>query len=357
MGLNFTLQNNKWLHDRTILYVISGSRAYGTNNAESDYDYKGVAVAPRVYRDGYLKQFEQQLIKVPDATIFDCRKFFKLAADCNPNIIEVLWSTPDMLEHCTPAGELLLAHRDDFLSRKAVYTFTGYAVAQLKRIKSHKRWLLDPPIKQPERADFGLAANPEIPKHQRDAALAAIRKRIDAWEIDFRDMAASDKIDILTKLQDTLVEISVARDTKFAAAARLIGYSDNLIEILERERLFKEAINNWQQYNTWKANRNATRSALEVRSGYDTKHGMHLVRLMRMCQEILTDGVVHVKRPDAQELLTIRNGAWSYDRLLGFATDQEQKLLELAKTSELPKQPNRPRLDALCCEITAMVGD
>lgn len=355
MALALNLTNNQWLHERTILYVLHGSRAYGTDRPDSDYDYKGVAVSPRVYRDGYLQRFEQQLIKEPDATIFDIRKFFKLAADCNPNIIEVLWSAPESIIHCTPAGALLLDHKEDFLSRKAVYTFSGYAMSQLKRIRSHKKWLLDPPTHQPARAEFGLAPNPEIPKHQRDAAMAAIRKRIDSWELDLRDMAASDKVDILTKIRESLAEMSIARDVKFAAAARLIGFDENLIDILERERQFKEAIKNWQQYNDWSTKRNAKRAKLEADYGYDTKHGMHLVRLMRMCEEILRDGVVVVRRPDADELSAIRNGAWSYEQLLDYASTQEAHLLELAKTSSLPKKPNHKKLDALCCELTEMV--
>lgn len=357
MALNLTLSSNQWLLDRTILYVLHGSRAYGTSNATSDYDYKGVAVSPKAYRNGYMLRFEQQLVKEPDATIFDIRKFFMLAADCNPNIIEVLWSDPNAIMHCTAAGHLLLSNKEEFLSKKAVYTFSGYAVAQLKRIKSHKKWLLEPPSHQPTRAEFNLAPLPEIPKQQRDAALAAIDKRIDSWELDLRDMAASDKIDILAKIRDSFVELSIANDTKFAVAARLIGYDENLIDLLERERKYKEAIKNWQHYNEWKEKRNEKRAKLEADFGYDTKHGMHLVRLMRMCEEILRDGIVHVRRPDAEELLAIRNGAWSYDKLIEYAAAQEQHLFELAKTSTLPKQPNHKKLDALCCEITEMVGN
>jgi len=355
VALNLVLQNNKWLYDRTILYVLHGSRAYGTHTPESDYDYKGVAVAPRQYRDGYAFRFEQQCIKEPDATIFDIRKFFKLAADCNPSIIEVLWSDPTDVIHCTAAGQLLLDHKHEFLSRKAVYTFSGYAISQLKRIRSHKKWLLDPPTHQPTRIEFGLPLIPEMPKNQRDAAEAAIRKRVDGWELDLRDMAASDRVDVLAKIRESLVEMSIANDAKFAAGARLIGYDENFINFLEHERAYKRAVTNWRQYNEWKAKRNVKRAKLEADFGYDTKHGMHLVRLMRMCEEILCDGVVIVKRPDADTLNAIRGGSWSYERLLDYAEAQEKRLFELVKTSPLPKRPNHKKLDALCCEITKMV--
>ena len=334
---------------------VAGSRAYGTSTPASDWDYRGVVVAPRVYRDGYLHKFEQLVLKDPDCTIFDIRKFFKLAADSNPNVLELLWLDDTSYVEKGIGFDLLRQNRSLFLSKKALHTFVGYSISQLKRINSHKKWLLEPPTHQPTREEFGLAALPEIPKSQRDAAMAAIRKRIDSWELDLRDMAASDKIDVLTKIRESLAEMQIASSAKFAAAARLIGYSENFLQLLERERRYKDAVKNWQQYNDWKLKRNKKRAKLESNYGYDTKHGMHLVRLMRMCEEILTEGVVLVKRPDAKELLAIRNGAWSYDKLVSWAKDKEVELLELSRVSALPKRPPHKQLDKLCCELTAMV--
>lgn len=58
------------------------------------------------------------------------------------------------------------------------------------------------------------------------------------------------------------------------------------------------------------------RAELEAQHGYDTKHAMHLVRLLRMGEEILSTGRVNVRREDADELMAIRKGALSYDQLL-----------------------------------------
>jgi hypothetical protein len=48
------------------------------------------------------------------------------------------------------------------------------------------------------------------------------------------------------------------------------------------------------------------RTELVDKFGYDTKHAMHLVRLIRMAKEILIEGVVHVYRDDREELMDIR---------------------------------------------------
>jgi len=56
---------------------------------------------------------------------------------------------------------------------------------------------------------------------------------------------------------------------------------------------------------------------------------------------------------DHEELLAIRNGAWTYEEVVEYAEDMEQKLAEAVRDSALPKQPDRNFLDELCCDIIA----
>lgn len=346
--------NISWLEARTILLVVHGSRSYGTFHEGSDYDYKGVTVRPAAYRDGFLLNFEQAEIKQPvDAVIYDMAKFFKLAADCNPNIIEVLWSDEAAQLIVTEAGRRLIDNRKAFISQKALHTFRGYAMSQLKRIRTHRRWLLEPPKAAPLRADFGLPERTVIPADQLAAAQATIRAKMDSWSIDFGDTDEALKISIMEQVEAYLTELQIGSDESFMAAGRLLGYSDNFLLLLDGERKYKTAQDNWRQYNEWKSERNVSRAALEAQFGYDTKHGMHLVRLMRMCREILTDGVVQVRRPDADELKAIRfNGLWSYDKLMEWAEQEDTDLVQLAKTSIVPHSPDRVFLDRLCQDIT-----
>jgi hypothetical protein len=72
---------------------------------------------------------------------------------------------------------------------------------------------------------------------------------------------------------------------------------------------------------------------------------------MRMCREILETGEVRVRRPDREEILGIRNGAWSYDQLIAWAEQEDKALDEAARTSPLPRGPDRDALDALCIEL------
>jgi predicted nucleotidyltransferase len=344
-----------WIEKGTILLVRHGSHAYGTNTATSDEDFKGVAIPSKEYFYGYTKKFEQAELKAPDddVVIYDIRKFFALASDCNPNIIEVLHTDPSDHFVVTPLGQEILDHKDDFLSKKIKHTFLGYSVSQLKRIKTHRRWIMNPAQVPPTRASLGLPEQTLIPQDQLVAAFSEVQKELDRMQFDFMEnLEESTKIEIRNTMASMLAEMKITTDEQFEAAARKIGLTDNFIELMQKERAYTNAKREWDQYQNWKKTRNAKRAELEEKHRYDTKHAYHLVRLIRMCREVLLTGKVIVKRPDREELLAIRNGAWSYDQLITFAEKEEIELNNLYNTTNvLPKVPNKEKLDALCISL------
>lgn len=173
--------SHSWLKDRTIYLTRHGSQAYGTSTPTSDLDVRGVVIAPREYYLGMTSSFEQATSKDPDLVIFEIRKFFRLASECNPNALEILFT--DESDHYMDGslGRQLLKNKELFLSKRVKFTFQGYANAQMKRILTHRRWLLNPLDHQPMRAEFGLPERTVIPADQVQAANAAIKKRCDEW--------------------------------------------------------------------------------------------------------------------------------------------------------------------------------
>lgn len=108
----------------------------------------------------------------------------------------------------------------------------------------------------------------------------------------------------------------------------------------------------WDSYQTWRSRRNPARAELERRHGYDTKHAMHLIRLMRMDLEVLETGDLRVRRGDADELSAIRDGAMSFDDLLAAATALQQAMEAAAATTRLPGDVDRDGVDALLLAIS-----
>jgi predicted nucleotidyltransferase len=300
-----------WVPLRTIFLTRAGSHAYGLATPESDLDLRGVVIPPKEYFLGFAHRFEQAESREPDLVLYEIRKFFTLAAACNPSILELLWTDAQDYLLVTSLGRRLLDHRSLFLSRRARRTFSGYAIAQLKRIQTHRRWLMQPPTHKPTRAEFGL---PET------ALLSA---------------------DILGAVE--AVEREAAQD--------LSAFPAHVMDLYRQERGYRNALREWQQYEHWKRYRNPKRAELEAKTGYDSKHAMHLVRLMKSCREILTTGQVIVKRPDHEELLAIREGAWSYEQLMQWSEHEEQALEAVATQSPLPAAPDLAKLDALCMDL------
>lgn len=374
----------------TILLVVAGSRAYGIHRPDSDVDIKGVAVPPARYLHGFLHRFEQadapshmasfterlnaeERASVTatklEGTVYEIRKFLTLATDNNPNILDVLFCRDQEVRLSTKLGEKLRESRSLFLSAKARHTFSGYATAQLKRIRGHRQWLLSPPTHKPTRAEFGLPEHTLLPADQLAAAQAAVRKQMDRWELDLSALPDAEIIHVQEQIASALTEMRIALgygstdDARFTAAARTVGLDDNLVLAMQREREYEAAARHFKQYEEWKKNRNPARAEIEAKYGYDAKHGAHLVRLLRMGKEILLTGQVHVWRGadggagDAEELLAIRNGAWEYDKLVAWAEEQDKELETIYRERRyvVPKAPDRDAIDKLCIEIVEEV--
>lgn len=136
-----------------ILHVLCGSRAYGLDTPESDWDTRGVCIPPKRYLLG-LERFEQHVSDDDDHVVYSLEKFVRLALAGNPNIVETLFTEGEALLEVTPLGEHLIASRDLFLSRRVGQRFCGYAREQLHRIRRHRRWIEDPPS-EPAPTAFG----------------------------------------------------------------------------------------------------------------------------------------------------------------------------------------------------------
>lgn len=295
---------------RVIFETVHGSTAYGLARQDSDVDLKGIVVGPRDWYHGFVPGPEQIDLSA-DHVRYEVRKFFRLAADANPTVLELLFTSPEHHRLTTESGQLLLDNRDAFLSKRIADRFGGYALSQLKRIRSHRAHLLDPPTHAPTRAEFDLPERTVIPADQ----LAAAEALLTAGDGDAADI------------------------------------SPNFFELLGRERRYKSALRNWQSYQQWLSSRNPKRAELEARFGYDTKHAMHLIRLQRVGVEALRTGRLNIHRNDRDELLAIRDGMLTYDQLEETAQVANDEILAAVATSELPNAPDMENLTNLCVTI------
>lgn len=153
-----------------------GSVAYGVSSDTSDCDVYGFCIPPKDMVFPHLageilgfgrqkKRFEQwqeHHIHVADELggrgrdydfqIFSIVKFFNLAMENNPNIIDSLYTPHECVQHITKVGNMVRERRGIFLHKGAWYKFKGYAYSQLHKMKTK-----DPSGKRAEiREKFGF---------------------------------------------------------------------------------------------------------------------------------------------------------------------------------------------------------
>jgi len=134
-----------WVLERTILLAPYGSRLYGTDVFESDWDFKGVCIPPK---DFYLglntfnefnntggKNFKNSNEDV-DVSIIHLSKFVKDAMQGVPNNIEILFARPEDYIKVTELGQVLLDNRHLFLSKQIMRKFGGYTTSLVNKMKN-----------------------------------------------------------------------------------------------------------------------------------------------------------------------------------------------------------------------------
>ncbi len=140
-----------------LLKRVTGSRLYGTQYEKgehpfdpsyiSDIDYRGIYVSPTQDRLSLIDTIPEQ-IQVEDGNdseFYDISKFFKLAIDNNPNVMDILFGDKQSEVFLSPIGQTIIDNKSLFISLKAKDSFNGYAMQQLYRMKQHHRWNKDFP--------------------------------------------------------------------------------------------------------------------------------------------------------------------------------------------------------------------
>ncbi|WP_435022438.1 nucleotidyltransferase domain-containing protein [Tundrisphaera sp. TA3] len=150
----------RWLPGNVQYETIMGSVAYGVSSDTSDVDVYGWAIPAKEDIFPHLRgeivgfgkparrfeQFQEHHVEDRDAlaghgrtydlTIFGIVKFFALAMENNPNIIDSLFTPATCVLHSTRVGNLVRENRRLFLHKGAWPKFKGYAYSQLHKMAS-----------------------------------------------------------------------------------------------------------------------------------------------------------------------------------------------------------------------------
>jgi uncharacterized protein len=148
----------RWLPANVQYETVMGSVAYGVSSDTSGVDVYGWAIPPKEDVFPHLRgeilgfgrqakrfeQFQEHHVRDADAlaghgrtydlTVFGALKFFTLAMENNPNVIDSLFTPATCVLHSTRVGNLVRENRRLFLHRGAWPKFKGYAYSQLHKL-------------------------------------------------------------------------------------------------------------------------------------------------------------------------------------------------------------------------------
>jgi len=330
---------------------VAGSRAYGTDHAGSDVDLRGVFVAPQSLIYG-LDQIEQVSDAKSDETYYEIGRFVELLAKNNPNILELLFMPAECVRFRSPLMDRI--RPEMVLSKRCEATFAGYAMAQVRKAQGLNKKIVNP-IDGPCRSALSFCY---VIEGQGSVPLAEwLQERL--LKID----------------RCGLVNVPHMRDLHaiFYDQEGDLGYrgifgSEQSVEVLcssvEREAepigwmqfnldAYKRHVREHSEYQKWLVNRNESRYAANIAHGrnYDSKNLMHTFRLLAMASEIAREGLLRVRRSDAEELLRIKGGEYEYENLISRAQDEIEKIKELYAACDLPDRPDHEGLNQALTEI------
>jgi hypothetical protein len=252
-----------------LVRCLAGSKSYGTNTPTSDTDYRGIFyVDPVNLITPFYTVGEATAVDEEDTKYYELSKFLKLYLDCNPNIVELLWVDETDIQYAHPEYWVLRKHRHKLLSSKAAFTFTGYASAQLKRIKGHNKWISNPkPEEQPRQIDYvSLVHNFTDEKlfkihlsnyHQGYRLVPYDGNLFGVYQMDGYE--TYDRIGNLNTLYDS-EEHLFTQDGHRRMPLFIVKFNKDH---------YNQEKDEWSNYWRWKRNRNEKRSELEELYGFD----------------------------------------------------------------------------------------
>lgn len=334
-----------------LLECISGSKAYGLNTPTSDTDLKGVYYLPKEQFYG-LDQVSQINNETNDEVYYELGRFVELLLRNNPNILELLASPEDCILYRHPIMDRL--HINMFLSRLCKETFAGYALTQIKKARGYKKKIINPVDKERKSVpDFcfivqehqsvllrdWLAQNSFV---QERCGLSSIPHAKGLYALFYDEEDIHHYRGIMNN--DLANEVSLSSIPK--------GEKEKAYLFFNKES-YSSYCKDYREYWEWVEKRNEDRylGNIEHGKGYDAKNMMHTIRLLQVAEEILTKGILNVKRNNREALLSIKAGHFQYDELLTMAHSLMERIETAYDISRLPPFPDQEKIELVLVQM------
>ena len=331
--LKLKLQEFELKYNCTVVYVTKyGSKLYGTDNPNSDTDYKGVFVPNK--DDVLLKKDlehwtsnsnntnEKNGAEDIDLQLFSLHKFFQLLRKGETGALDLLFSTwakdTVVYEEVVFVDHMQMYYKK-FLNRK-LHSFTGYAVGQAKKygVKG---------TRYKELTQFNDWFGGTYNEH-KDEKLGLTFNMVKEF---------------VNKNNFKYLDVVQARGPK-------TGPTDNMIDYLEVlgkkfsgdvtvDYFFERSVEMEEQFG------NRAKSSAE---GVDWKALSHSVRVLFEVEELLETGFVTFPLKQKKYVTEVKEGKVDVDEVMEFVNAKlDEVKVKLDTNTSLPEQSDRETMDWL----------
>jgi hypothetical protein len=334
-----------------LLECLSGSKAYGLDTPQSDTDLKGVFYLPKeqFYGLTYIAQVNND---TNDEAYYELSRFVELLIKNNPNILEILATPDDCVLYRHPVMNKLNINM--FLSKLCKDSFAGYAIAQIRKARGLKKKIVNPVEKERRSLlDFcyivqdyrSVPLKQWLANHgfrQEQCGLSAVNHVRDLYALFYDDNMSSAYKGIVSG--DTANNVSLSSIPKDEKEIANLFFNKDGYSAYCRE---------YREYWDWVDKRNDERYRTTMKHGkdYDAKNMMHTIRLLQVAEEILDTGQLRVKRPNRNELLSIKAGEIGYDDLLNKTNELISKIETSYLSCCLPETPDVKAIEQILVEM------
>jgi hypothetical protein len=286
-----------------IMRTVFGSNLYGTNTPTSDFDYKSVfipsardivlqrakgVVSNSTKTDNTIKNSVEDI----DDELFSLYKLMQMLNAGDMIATELLFVPQEKLLVTSPLWNSLVTNRHLLIS-KEIKGFKGYVSKQVSK--------------------YGV-------KGSRVAAVRLVLESFDACATQAKIGDYSDYWENLSKTSEFINVVNIPQPS---------GKSMLHLEVCGRKLPYtvsvKEGINVIQKLFD---NYGARALQAENNEGVDWKSTAHAVRVCQQAIELLDTGVITFPRPNAQELVNIKTGQFTFKEI----SERLEKYLELIET-------------------------
>lgn len=363
---------------KPLYLVIRGSHAYGTNIETSDTDYSGIFIQSMddILGNKYVEQINDDK---NDTVIYEIRRFLELLGTNNPTVLELLNTPEDCVIYKDPIFDLILNDREKFITKICAKSLGGYAKQQISKAKGQNKkqnWEKDK-VTRKDVLDFVYVIEGEksIPwkvwnsgdnleryiYDEKFIGVVNVPNARDIYSVYFDEIAMmcfSESIpeNVRESAKQNRTEnnlplgfgykglvktgegLNVAESNQLRLSSIPKGETP-ICNITYNKDGYTQHCNDYKSYQTWLEQRNESRW-VDVQSHgqkIDGKNMMHCMRLIQMSREIAEGKGIVVRRPNAEELISIRRGEVDLQTLIDKV---EKEIVEIDKLFEKSNLPN-----------------